>query len=824
MTSLSSLKDKLHKLKKDDTSEVTDYRTWMKKITDCGNKPEDWLEYTNYMRQHVNFYSKIQEHNFLSDLYENAFRAIDVKENRLNEAFAHLFINFAEVKSCQLPEDAIHLLTEARIIMKKFAVVHIALAELEIKEGDTRKAKKILDKARLLGAEPRKLVMEALRKLESGETILMSKNDRKYNKQNTVIPSPPWFNSKENTTTSQNISHNVDGLTYGCQKEKCGPDETETAPIMLETLKEKHLSARAHSCRPSMRSYNSTPEIRNSEKSQWKRKDIGLPQRVRKLNLPFTAETEEEEGFDEMDTMAGFTALEPQASSTLALTSMARSSGYQSMMDTTMSMESEKCIETCEISKIEPSRHSKPVLTDISKDDYSLVKPEKPEIILEPVLSNQTPGRSVSVNQLPSHQHVSVNQLSSHQHVSVNATPSHQLSLSLNPTQSHQLSVNPTPSKNLSSQMSCNPVCATPSVNSQQQPVSLTQSSVMQDMETITVNNVVYMILEMIGRGGSSKVYHVADSKPPSKAIKVVNLTDTNEEIINGYKNEIKLLSQLQYCPKVIKLYDYEYRPEEDKLFIVMECGNHDFAKLLKDTIQEDGKISHHLIKYYWESMLMAVNALHKEGIIHSDLKPSNFIIIGGKLKLIDFGIAKSVQPDKTSVMTDTQVGTLNYMSPESIMDYCDSEDKPVYKIGVKSDVWSLGCILYNMVYGYTPFQRIVKQFAKLQAIINPNYIIQFPEIEDKLLMDVMKKCLTRDQSVRPGIEELLNHPYLISEKKEAEKPKAVEDYKIERLVQKLADKFASSPNTVRSLVRSEIQKDTPDREPLKSLNLQDFL
>jgi serine/threonine protein kinase len=58
-----------------------------------------------------------------------------------------------------------------------------------------------------------------------------------------------------------------------------------------------------------------------------------------------------------------------------------------------------------------------------------------------------------------------------------------------------------------------------------------------------------------------------------------------------------------------------EYRPEEDKLFIVMEYGNHDFAKLLKDTIQEDGKLSHHLIKYYWESMLMAVNALHKEGI-----------------------------------------------------------------------------------------------------------------------------------------------------------------------------------------------------------------
>ena len=49
-----------------------------------------------------------------------------------------------------------------------------------------------------------------------------------------------------------------------------------------------------------------------------------------------------------------------------------------------------------------------------------------------------------------------------------------------------------------------------------------------------------------------------------------------------------------------------------------MEYGNHDFAKLLKDTIKEEGKLSNHLIKYYWESMLMAVHALHKEGRVDS--------------------------------------------------------------------------------------------------------------------------------------------------------------------------------------------------------------
>uniref|UniRef100_A0A673KA88 Dual specificity protein kinase Ttk-like n=1 Tax=Sinocyclocheilus rhinocerous TaxID=307959 RepID=A0A673KA88_9TELE len=273
--------------------------------------------------------------------------------------------------------------------------------------------------------------------------------------------------------------------------------------------------------------------------------------------------------------------------------------------------------------------------------------------------------------------------------------------------------------------------------------------------ESITIKGKQFFIFKMIGRGGSSKVYQVFDHKKHVYALKYVNLEEADAQAVESYKNEIEHLNHLQqYSDQIIKLYDYEI--SSSCIYMLMECGHLDLNTWLRNRKSVNPLDR----KCYWRNMLEAVHTIHKHGIIHSDLKPANFVIVDASLKLIDFGIANRIQPDVTSIMKDSQVGTLNYMPPEAIKD-TSSNGKPGSKISAKGDVWSLGCILYCMTYGKTPFQNITNQISKIHAIIDPTHEIDFPDIPEKDLLDVLKRCLVRNPRERISIAELLDHPYL---------------------------------------------------------------
>jgi serine/threonine protein kinase len=171
-------------------------------------------------------------------------------------------------------------------------------------------------------------------------------------------------------------------------------------------------------------------------------------------------------------------------------------------------------------------------------------------------------------------------------------------------------------------------------------------------------------------------------------------------------------------------------------------------------------------IRLTWQQMLSAVHCIHEERIIHSDLKPANFLFVRGCLKLIDFGIAKAIQRDDTvNIYRESQVGTLNYMSPESILDTGEGVNGGLrMKCGRPSDVWSLGCILYQMCYGKTPFAEL-NMFQKLQAIVDPKHEILFPSTVDSAAVDAMKLCLKRKPENRApivGTNGLLNEHHFL--------------------------------------------------------------
>lgn len=294
----------------------------------------------------------------------------------------------------------------------------------------------------------------------------------------------------------------------------------------------------------------------------------------------------------------------------------------------------------------------------------------------------------------------------------------------------------------------------------------------------VTVNDRQYVILELVGKGGSSRVFKVLNEDMRIMALKRVKVQMTSSYMVtlSSYANEIGLLKKLCGSPNIVQLYDSEVKSELGVISLIMEYGDIDLAQRL-NTTDRKASVNGNFRRLYWNQMLEAVHTIHEARIVHGDLKPANFLIVAGTLKLIDFGIAKAIQTeDTTKIVRDTQQGTPNYMSPEALMAegddvYDENEDdfsegkshKSQYRVGRASDIWSLGCILYQMVYGRTPFAHIKNVLTKLSCIQDPNHEITYRPVDEPLLIDVLKGCLQRDPLKRMSIPELLNHPYLHS-------------------------------------------------------------
>ncbi|XP_072711445.1 dual specificity protein kinase TTK isoform X1 [Ciconia boyciana] len=765
------------------SADTTDNSGTVNQIMMTTNNPEDWLCFLLRLEKKGIPQMDVGLLNRLIGRYSQAVTALPAEKHSQDESYARILVRFAELKALQDPEEARDQFHLARLNCKKFAFVHVAFAQFELSQGNVKKCKQLLQKAVECSAVPLEMLETALQNFHSQKNQLLSDEE----KENLAVSS-----------TQESGLQSVIGNHRSIKRNDSGENSSTVTRLLLGEEKSQELDALVNyhnPLRPLNKSNQACPFGRVPVKlvtdagDDVKKTDVPLTASVMKRQIsgsrctafiaPFPPSEPKSSGGDSYD-LGDLQSLQEKNSLQLQMPNensleMATNSTVTLKIktDTSLAMKREEKVQHQKLKIPEPRSLESQQQQSSSGESY---RKQLDQIKLNCVNARKKwPGQEVTQKSCYREGKQSSLEQSGHP-VSRGLSPPDAVSKKSDP--SH---VCGTPSTTYNDYMDCFrtpvvknnflPGCQISTPYSQlpyflphtpatpfQNQVGLQVPASIPSHECLAIKGRVYTILKQIGSGGSSKVFQVLDEKKQLYAVKYVNLEEADQQTVESYKNEIAHLSKLQqHSDKIIRLYGYEIT--DHHIYMVMECGNIDLNSWLKKKKNIDPLER----KSYWKNMLEAVHTIHEYGIIHSDLKPANFLIVDGMLKLIDFGIANQMQPDVTSIIKDSQVGTMNYMPPEAIKDMSSygENGKSRSKISPKSDVWSLGCILYCMTYGRTPFQHITNPINKLHAIVDPTYEIEFPDIAEKDLQDVLKHCLIRNPKQRISVSELLIHPYV---------------------------------------------------------------
>ncbi len=249
-----------------------------------------------------------------------------------------------------------------------------------------------------------------------------------------------------------------------------------------------------------------------------------------------------------------------------------------------------------------------------------------------------------------------------------------------------------------------------------------------------------YKINKKIGEGGMGSVYLAEDTMLERKvAIKVLNpLLTSDPQFTERFRQEAKVQASLIH-PNIVAL--HSFFEDSGNYFMAMEYAK---GVTLKQLMQKIGAIPEQRAIKIFLQILEGVGYAHQKGIVHRDLKPSNIMIDeNDAVKIMDFGIAK-VLGDRGMTKTGTKMGTIYYMSPEQI--------RAAKDIDQRTDIYSLGIVLYEMLTGRVPFNTNTESdFEIMNEIVNNSFhdVRKYNPSVSEITAKVIDKMIAKQKEER---------------------------------------------------------------------------